>query len=155
MSLNTIPSVPPFDLPTDSHNVGLRWERWLTQFEFYLQATGITNPLRQKGFLLHSAGRHVQEIFKTITTTEPGSADDNFEHAIATLNAHFKPKKNVIYERFQFNQAKQGTHETVGQFAVRLRELASTCNFDNVDLHIRDHIIQTCSNKEGSPPCYG
>ena len=106
MSLNTIPSIPPFDPHTDSHNVGLRWERWLTQFEFYLQATGITNPLRQKGLLLHSAGRHLQEIFKTITTTEPGSADDNFENAIATLQTLYERKdcyytvQDAIFKRF-------------------------------------------------------
>ena len=148
MSLNAIPSVPPLDPHTDSHNVGQRWERWINQFEFYLQATGITNPQRQKGSLLHCAGRHVQEIFKTITTKESVSPEDNYVNALDTLDAYFKPKKNVIYERFQFNQAKKAPNETVGQYEVRLRDLGLTCDYDNLDQQIRDHIIQTSSNKE-------
>ena len=128
MSLNAIPSVPPFDPHTDSHNVGQPWERWINQFEFYLQTAGITNPQRQKGLLLHCAGRHVQEIFKTITTKESGSPEDNYVNALDTLDAYFKPKKNVIYEHFQFNQAKQAPNETAGQYAVRLRDLGLTCD---------------------------
>ena len=54
----------------------------------------------------------------------------------------------MIYERFQFNQAKQAPNKTVGQCAVRLRDLGLTCDYDNLDQQIRDHIIQTCSDKE-------
>ena len=64
-----------------------------------------------------------------------------------TLNAYFKPKKNVIFERFQFNQAKQVPNETVGQYAVRLHDLSITCDYDNLDQQIRDHIIR-CSDKK-------
>ena len=96
MSLNAIPSVPPFDPHTDSHNVGQRWERWISQFEFYLQATCITHPERQKGLLLQCAECHVQDIFKTITTKESGSPEDNYINAVDTLNgSRTKPPGHI------------------------------------------------------------
>ena len=49
-----------------------------------------------------------------------------------THNAYFKPRKKVIYERFQFNQASQAPNETVGQYAVHLSDLGLTCDYDNV-----------------------
>ena len=89
-----------------------------------------------------------QEILKTITTKASGSSENNYVNALDTLHAYSKSKKNVIYERFQFNQAKQAPNKTAGQYAVCLRDLALTCDYDNIDQQICDHIIQTCCNKE-------
>ena len=42
---------------------------------------------------------------------------------------------------YRFRQAKQETHETLDQFHTRLRSLAQTCNFHDVDFEIEQQII--------------
>ena len=49
------------------------------------------------------------------------------------LDNYFTPKKNVTYEIFRFRKAVQQSGETVDQFATRLRKLASTCEFTDLE----------------------
>lgn len=57
------------------------------------------------------------------------------------------PKKNVVYEVFQFRQAVQMPGETVEQFATRLRKIAVNCEFTDVKREIKTAIIQHCLSK--------
>ena len=51
-------------------------------------------------------------------------------------------KTNVTFERYQFNKSIQNTDETVENYYVRLRSLASTCEFGTLtDDLIRDRIV--------------
>lgn len=49
------------------------------------------------------------------------------------LTNHFTPKQNREYEIHVFRQAKQENNERVSAFRTRLRQLAITCEFDDVD----------------------
>lgn len=48
---------------------------------------------------------------------------------IEALDRQIVKKSNIIFQRFQFNQAAQQQHETIEQFVDLLRHLAKTCNF--------------------------
>ena len=63
------------------------------------------------------------------------------------LNDYFSPTKNVDYEIFQFRKAMQQPGETTNQFATRLKKLAATCEFTNVDKEVKATIIQNCLSK--------
>ena len=45
-----------------------------------------------------------------------------------------------------FRQARQQPQETLDQFATRLRQLASSCEFASVDKEIKSQIILSCSS---------
>ena len=45
-----------------------------------------------------------------------------------------------------FRQARQQPQETLDQFATRLRQLASSCEFASFDTEIKSQIILSCSS---------
>ena len=48
---------------------------------------------------------------------------------MAALENYFKPKRNVVYERYIFNSCEQNTGESVDSFVTRLRKYVSSCEF--------------------------
>ena len=90
--------------------------------------------------LLHMAGPETQEVFETLT-----QVDDTYDKALEVLNTHFAVKKNIAFERNVFHQARQKQGESTEQFVIRLRKLASTCEYgDQKNDQIRDQVIATC-----------
>ena len=58
------------------------------------------------------------------------------------LEAYFLPQINVVYERYVFRSALQQTGETFDEYLARLRRLASTCSYHQLeDEIIRDNIV--------------
>ena len=52
------------------------------------------------------------------------------------------PQKNVVFERFKFNNSFQSPNETVDSYINNLRYLASTCEFGALtDELIRDRLV--------------
>ena len=72
---------------------------------------------------------------------------NNLRHTVLTqLTEHFKPKKNVPFERHVFRQAAQQNGETVDSYITRLRTLAKNCEFADSNEAIRDQIVEKCSS---------
>ena len=63
-----------------------------------------------------------------------------FEACVRVLDEHLEPKANLPFERHQFRQMSQLNSEKVDQFASRLRQKVTTCEFANVDEVIRDQL---------------
>ena len=62
--------------------------------------------------------------------------------SLKALEAYFKPKTNVVYERFMFNSATQSSEEGIDEFVNRLRKMASSCKYGALtDEMIRDRIV--------------
>ena len=59
---------------------------------------------------------------------------------------YFTPRRNREYEIYVFRQAKQENNETISAFHTRLRQLAVTCEFDDVDREIKTQIVQGCGS---------
>ena len=53
---------------------------------------------------------------------------------------------NTTYEVYNFRQTKQKEGESLDSFHTRLRQLAKTCEFSDVDKEIKEHIILKCSS---------
>ena len=134
--------LPPFDPISDPSSLSQRWKTWAKRFKTYLTALNITDDGQKRAILLYQAGEATQEIFETLPDT-----GTTYDTAIAKLTAYFSLKKNVDFEVFQFRQAKQKEGETVAQFATRLRKLAATCEFDDLDKELKSAIIQNCESK--------
>ena len=83
----------------------------------------------------------------------------DIHECIEGLEAYFKPKRNVVYERYLFNMCQQNSEETVDSYVNRLRKAASTCHFgtlteelirDRLVIGLRDHATKLRLLKEDS-----
>ncbi|XP_067933340.1 uncharacterized protein [Watersipora subatra] len=135
-------SLRHFLVSEDPLTVGSRWKRWRRALCYHVEARGITSVSRKKALLLDLAGDEVQDIFDVLTLKDEGAED--YERALATLNDYFLPKTNVPYKRSVFRRTEFKQEETVSEYVTRLRQLAKTCEFDQVDDMIRDQVIEKC-----------
>ena len=140
-----LPTFPEFDV-SETSTQATRWKKWLSRFRNLLVAMNVTNKPRQRALLLHYAGEATNEIFDTLPNTTVGEGDDPLEKAVQALTNYFTPKQNREYEIYVFRQAKQERNETILAFHTRLRQLAVTCEFDDVDREIKTQIVQSCNS---------
>jgi len=90
----------------------------------------ITFPKRKRAQLLHFACPEVDEIFDTL----PDNGDDNdYDTAVERLNAYFSPHTNIAYEVYNFRQTMQKEGGSLDSYHTRLRQLAKTCEFSDID----------------------
>ena len=140
-----LPAFPEFDV-SETSTQATRWKKWLSRFRNLLVAMNVTNKPRQRALLLHYAGAATTEIFDTLPNTTVGEGGDPLEKAVQALTNYFTPKQNREYEIYVFRQAKQESNETISAFHTRLRQLAVTCEFGDVDREIKTQIVQSCSS---------
>ena len=136
-----LPTFPKFDIHQDA-NAGPRWKKWLQRFERLLIAMDVKDDARKRALLLHYAGTDVDEVFETLE-----NVGDTYQAAADQLMKYFTPRRNVAYEVYQFRQAKQGKTETLDAFHTKLRQLAQTCEFSDVDKEICAQIILNCQSQ--------
>ena len=63
------------------------------------------------------------------------------------LTAKLTKKTNLAYEIHKFCEAVQGPKETIDDYHVRLRVLAETCEFADIDREINTKISLKCRSK--------
>ena len=106
----------------------------------------VTDKKRKPALLLHYAGEATNEIFDTLPDTKPGERKDTFEKAVQTLTNYFTPRQKREYKIYVFRQAQQESNEGISVFHTRLRQLAGTCEFADIDREIKTQIVQSCSS---------
>ena len=119
-------------------SLATRWDKWLSDFEMFIVASGITDPKRKRALLLYQAGTRVREIFRSLPET---GNDEAYDTAKQRLKEYFDPQKNRRYEVYCFRQTTQQPSETLDAFHTRLRRLAETCEFTNLEFEIEQQII--------------
>ena len=124
-------------------NTGPRWKIWITRLERLLTAMNITDKQQKEALMLHFAGPEVDEIFDTLEDPE---AETDYKAAVEKLTEYFAPQTNIAYEIYNFRQARQNQGESLDSYHVRLRQLAKTCDFANIDREIKEHIILSCTS---------
>ena len=65
-----------------------------------------------------------------------------FDIAKKTQEKRFIPKSTISFERHEFRSMALEPTETTEQFLTQLRLKAEICEFDNINKHIRDQIIE-------------
>ena len=85
-------------------------------------------------------GKECLQIFLNLELTTEEQQD--VDECIKALEAYFKPKRNVVYERYLFIMCQQNSGETVDSYVNRLRKAASTCQFGTITEElIRDRLV--------------
>ncbi|XP_078509226.1 uncharacterized protein LOC144769100 [Lissotriton helveticus] len=87
------------------------------------------------------------EIYKLFVHLPNTGLPDDYNAAVATLNAHFDPQLNADYERFKLRQARRREGESMDAFHERLLELASKCTDEGQHKEVWAQMIQGCRNK--------
>ena len=88
--------------------------------------------------MLHLIVSAWQEIFGTLSDT-----GENYESAIESLDSYFMPKKNLIYESYNFLSAMQNSAETIDAYFLWLLPKSSYYGGFEED-KIRDPVVMSC-----------
>jgi hypothetical protein len=134
-----LPAVMPFSVPSEYTTLG---QRWVKSLEYYWAAANITDSARKRAVLLDLVGPEVQDII-FLTFTDTG---DTYEMAMTKLTEYFAPRKHIPFERHLFRETTQESGESIESFVTRLRTLAKSCSFENLEEAIRDEVVEKCSS---------
>ena len=118
------------------------WEFFRQQYEDYEIATELCQ--RQMSVRLASLrsimGKECLQILRNLSLTAEQQA--TVKGCLDGLEAHFKPQRNVVYERYVFNSCVQIVEESVDVYVNRLWKLASSCEFGALTNElIRDRLV--------------
>jgi hypothetical protein len=130
-------------------NVAENWRRFKQRYELYRLASGanIRGENVQVPLLLHVMGEEALEVYNSFTWTSDGDKN-KYDLVIAKFEDYCTPKKNVVLERFHFNNAIQGEKEEFDKFVTRIKNLATSCEFAALkDSMIRDRIVVGIQDK--------
>ena len=118
------------------------WEFFKQQWQDYEVATGLDKQ-EQKirlATLRSAMGKDCLQIYLNLKLSSEQQKD--MHECIEALEAYFKPKRNVVYERYLFNMCQQNPDEPVDGYVNRLRKAASTCQFGTLTEElIRDVLV--------------
>ena len=89
-----LPTFPSFDPNADQGAPGVRFKKYISRFRNLIVATDIDDPKRQKAHLLHYIGEEVNDIFETLTVSEPAEGETVLDVTIKALSDYFTPKQN-------------------------------------------------------------
>lgn len=127
-----------FSYRGDSSSLGQRWENWLERFKLYLAATGITDPVKVKATFLIHMGEDAYHVFKSLKKNDDS---DTLDEIYVFMTNHFVSKRSQFTEAQVFRRAMKDADETIDQYALRLRHLATHCKFGNVDEEILQQLV--------------
>ena len=97
----------------------------------------------QYAVFLHVIGESARSVYKGFRFASIDARKD-----VAAIRQAFAdycmPKKNEVYERYQFNQLVPAAAESIDSFVATLRQHVQTCEYDTqAEKMIRDRIVLT------------
>ena len=108
--------------------IGIFKEAWCC----YVTATELNKkPKVPAGALCSVMGTDCVEVMNSLTSlTAPDKKDP--VKILSALSDHFMPQKYLLFERVKFGFAYQAENESIDQYVARLRQLAESCEFENL-----------------------
>ncbi|XP_077529334.1 uncharacterized protein LOC144141684 [Haemaphysalis longicornis] len=131
---NTVGTLPEFQ--PDSGN----FEVYLERFKLFAAANDIAAEKKLQVFLAAIGETAYVTLRSLLLRKTPAKA--SYVEAVSVLKKHYTPKRSLVAERYRFNQRQQAPHESVADFIVELKKLASTCEFGNfLNDALRDRLV--------------
>ena len=139
----------------DAPHLKKEWEEWLQNFGFYLIASKKKNESNEIkiAILLNQLGPRGVELYNTFvadetakptTTGESPKATDvlqKYSEVVDAFTNYFAPRKNVLYERYKFNNIKLVPGQSLIEFATTLKTAAASCDYSDRNNMVRDRIV--------------
>jgi hypothetical protein len=138
---------PPRVLNTSCINMAEEWKNWAQRFDIYCVASETNKKPEevQVARFLSCLGEDALNIFNTF-----GLSDGDKKKMTVVrkkFDDYFTPRRNVVFERFQFWKHIQQPGESIDAFVTTLRLRARTCEFgEQEDSLIRDRIVLSCTD---------
>ena len=106
----------PSALSFDGNN-SENWRRFKQQYDIYLTASGSEkkDDTVKIAILLNFAGEDAIEVFNTFQF--PEGDEKKLNKVLEQFERYCNPRKNVVFERYQFWQITQKDSETVDQLS--------------------------------------
>ena len=120
-------SVPSLLWSADSANRPGYEADYADLFEVYVAANDIDDD-KKVNFFLVVIGPDAYKLLKNLCDPDNPNTK-TFTRLTQLLQRHYEPAPIVIAERHKFWTASQGESESVSEFVVRLKKLASSCSF--------------------------
>ena len=126
--------VGPFDENTE------KFADYAGRYEAFMVANEIAED-RQVHVFLAVVGPQAYKLLKNLCDPDNPNSK-SYEELKQILQAHYEPAPIVIAERHKFWTASQEENESVSDFVVRLKKLASTCSFGAfLEEALRDRLV--------------
>ena len=96
------------------------WSRWKRRFQQFRVASGLDeqSEAKQVSTLLYSLGEEAEDVLRS-TNIEP-SGERRYTKVLEKLDEYFQVRRNVIFERAQFNRRNQLEGESCDQYITEL-----------------------------------
>ncbi|GFO14290.1 retrovirus-related pol polyprotein from [Plakobranchus ocellatus] len=120
------------------------WPEWSTEFKRFRTAgkLHLEDGEIQRDTHIYCMGQEAEKIYRTLQFDGEGETDTKFDCLMGKLTKYFIPKRNIIYERSQFQERKQRETETIEEFYRVLKDLVRHCNYGaEEDSIIRDRFV--------------
>ncbi|UYV65352.1 K02A2.6-like [Cordylochernes scorpioides] len=96
---------------------------------------------KKKAYLLTLMGSKTYGVLKNLCSPILPK-NKTFDDLIDILKRHFSPKRSIIVERFIFFKRMQLKEESISDYLVEIKRLASSCNFGNfLEDSLRDKMV--------------
>jgi hypothetical protein len=140
-----------FQYAGDQLTIGTRWTTWNELFDLYVTAHGLTDAKKIKATYLLQMGKEAYEIYKT---KKKNDDSDTLAEIKVFMSAQFVAKKSEYTEIMTFRRAFKNVDETVSDYVMRLRRLATDCNYGTtVEKEIERQFVVGCNMEEVQRKC--
>lgn len=127
------------------------WPDWKQHFSRYRIATKLNKEPAdvQVSALIYSMGPEAEQVYNSFVSPDDDEGEEeDFDQVLKLFDAHFVPKRNVIFERARFHSRTQEAGESVEQYIRHLYELAAHCDFHEKEEEIRDRLVIGIKDKD-------
>ncbi|KAJ8935648.1 hypothetical protein NQ314_012711 [Rhamnusium bicolor] len=124
------------------------WPQWIKRFNRYMSVSGMSSKTDKEkiDILLYVMGEESEDVLIQFPTVS-----NKYHELVKAFEDYFIPRRNVIFERFQFNSRVQRPGENIDSFITTLHNLAEYCEYGALkDSLIRDRIVVGMSDKKTS-----
>jgi hypothetical protein len=130
-----------------------RWLKWKNELNIFLLASGVKDNEQKKAILLHAGGPGLREIELNFSADQKAKLTEDqrsnpYSETVALFDEHFTLKRNIPKARQNFLTSDPKPGETVNNFVIRLKTLASYCDYEDSDSQVRDHVLRYIKDKQ-------
>lgn len=129
------------ELVLDGH-MSENWRRFKRNYKIFEKAAKVDteNDEIKIATFLNAIGPGAVDLYDSFTMTDAQRAV--YDTVIGAFETYCNPRKNVIYERYKFNQRNQKDGESFDEFLLAIKLLSRYCEFERSESQLmRDRIV--------------
>ncbi|UYV75738.1 hypothetical protein LAZ67_13001174 [Cordylochernes scorpioides] len=118
------------------------WPNWIKRFKRFRKASELKSKKEEEqvNALIYILGEKAEDSLISINLTD--IQINNYETVVKKFEEHFIGKRNVIFEKAQFNRKYQQDGEAVEEYIRVLHKITENCNYGSLkEEMIRDRIV--------------